>query len=135
MATNTNKPTPDPTPDPVAPEEVAPLSEVDELEELQAAESRAAVLRKKLGVVGGTGGAYGRGRKGEIQALLRERVGYVNRGLDDRVGQVDEQLRLRGYRVNAKTLEKDTAEAFEAAGPGVRVEDAVAEREARQTTR
>lgn len=32
-----------------------------------------------------------------VAALLRERAGYVNRGLDDRVAQVDEQLALRGY--------------------------------------
>lgn len=32
-----------------------------------------------------------------IAALKRERAGYVARGLDDRVGQVDEQLRHYGY--------------------------------------
>jgi hypothetical protein len=32
-----------------------------------------------------------------VAALLRERAGYVQRGMDDRVGQVDDQLRLRGY--------------------------------------
>jgi hypothetical protein len=32
-----------------------------------------------------------------VAALLREREGYVGRGMDDRVAQVDEQLRLRGY--------------------------------------
>lgn len=32
-----------------------------------------------------------------IAALLREREGYVQRGLDDRVAQVDEQLKLRGH--------------------------------------
>ena len=32
-----------------------------------------------------------------VAALLREREGYVTRGMDDRVAQVDEQLRLRGY--------------------------------------
>lgn len=32
-----------------------------------------------------------------IAGLLRERAGYVQRGLDDRVAQVDEQLKLRGY--------------------------------------
>ncbi|MFM9652762.1 hypothetical protein [Streptomyces galilaeus] len=31
-----------------------------------------------------------------VAALLRERAGYVARGMDDRVAQVDEQLRLRG---------------------------------------
>lgn len=33
-----------------------------------------------------------------IAALLEERRGYVTRGLDDRVKQVDEQLKLRGYK-------------------------------------
>lgn len=32
-----------------------------------------------------------------IAGLLRERAGYVQRGLDDRVAQVDEQLKARGY--------------------------------------
>jgi hypothetical protein len=32
-----------------------------------------------------------------VAALLRERVGLVQRGLADRVAQVDEQLALRGY--------------------------------------
>ncbi|TFE42497.1 hypothetical protein E3E14_25270 [Streptomyces sp. ICN441] len=32
-----------------------------------------------------------------VAALLREREGLVQRGLDDRVAQVDEQLRLRGH--------------------------------------
>ncbi|WP_157251042.1 hypothetical protein [Nonomuraea typhae] len=32
-----------------------------------------------------------------IAALLREREGYVQRGMDERVAQVDEQLRLRGH--------------------------------------
>jgi hypothetical protein len=31
-----------------------------------------------------------------VAALLREREGLVQRGLTDRVDQVDEQLRLRG---------------------------------------
>lgn len=34
-----------------------------------------------------------------IAALLRERASLVVRGLDDRVAQVDEQLRLRGHVV------------------------------------
>ncbi|MBC2903523.1 hypothetical protein [Streptomyces cupreus] len=33
-----------------------------------------------------------------VAALLREREGYVGRGMDDRVAQVDEQLRLRGVK-------------------------------------
>ncbi|MBT2379026.1 hypothetical protein J7E90_17130 [Streptomyces sp. ISL-111] len=32
-----------------------------------------------------------------VAALLRERAGYVNRGMGDRVTQVDEQLALRGH--------------------------------------
>ncbi|MFE7791312.1 hypothetical protein [Streptomyces sp. NPDC057460] len=32
-----------------------------------------------------------------IAGLLREREGLVQRGLDDRVAQVDEQLKARGY--------------------------------------
>jgi hypothetical protein len=32
-----------------------------------------------------------------VAALLREREGYVSRGMDDRVAQVDEQLALRGH--------------------------------------
>jgi hypothetical protein len=32
-----------------------------------------------------------------VAALLRERAGYVQRGMDDRIAQVDEQLSLRGY--------------------------------------
>jgi L-lactate utilization protein LutB len=31
-----------------------------------------------------------------IDALLEERRGYVVRGLDDRIAQVDDQIRLRG---------------------------------------
>lgn len=38
------------------------------------------------------------GRDPYIGALLDERRGYVVRGLDDRVAQVDEQLALRGYQ-------------------------------------
>lgn len=33
----------------------------------------------------------------QIESLLRERAGYVARGLTDRVRQVDEQLSLEGY--------------------------------------
>lgn len=32
-----------------------------------------------------------------VAALLRERATLTQRGLDDRVSQVDEQLKLRGY--------------------------------------
>lgn len=37
-----------------------------------------------------------------VAALLREREGYVRRGLPDRVAQVDEQLALRGHRPAAE---------------------------------
>ena len=33
-----------------------------------------------------------------VAALLREREGYASRGMTDRVKQVDEQLKLRGYK-------------------------------------
>lgn len=36
-----------------------------------------------------------------LQALLRERDGYIARGLGDRVAQVDEQLRLHGRQAFA----------------------------------
>jgi hypothetical protein len=42
-----------------------------------------------------------------VAALLREREGYAGRGMDERVAQVDEQLRLRG--VDPPTAEKTTA--------------------------
>jgi hypothetical protein len=32
----------------------------------------------------------------ELVALKRERQGYVDRGLEDRVAQVDAQIKLRG---------------------------------------
>lgn len=34
---------------------------------------------------------------GMVAALLQERRGYVQRGRDDRIAQVDEQLALHGY--------------------------------------
>lgn len=33
-----------------------------------------------------------------VAALLRERAGYLSRGMGDRVTQVDEQLALRGHK-------------------------------------
>lgn len=41
-----------------------------------------------------------------VAALLREREGYVTRGLDERVAQVDEQLKLRGF--NPRNAPKNT---------------------------
>ncbi|MFG2276968.1 hypothetical protein ACGFNY_45335 [Streptomyces chartreusis] len=37
-----------------------------------------------------------------VAALLREREGYVGRGMDDRVAQVDEQLKLRGHSLEGE---------------------------------
>lgn len=37
-----------------------------------------------------------------VAALLRERAGYVQRGLGDRVKAVDEQLAARGHQVDAE---------------------------------
>lgn len=45
-----------------------------------------------------------------VAALLRERVGYVSRGMTDRVAQVDEQLELRGYTPQPETPAEDPAE-------------------------
>ena len=45
-----------------------------------------------------------------IEALLIERAGYVQRGLKDRVRQVDEQLHLAGYKSAAPVVETATAE-------------------------
>ncbi|MCH5677834.1 hypothetical protein [Streptomyces gilvus] len=43
-------------------------------------------------------------------ALLREREGYVQRGMKDRVAQVDEQLKLRGYKPQRGRQQKPPAE-------------------------
>ncbi|WP_328962969.1 hypothetical protein [Streptomyces virginiae] len=52
-----------------------------------------------------------------IAALLREREGYVRRGEDDRVRQVDEQLTFHGYEaepdeapVDRSSTPKETAD-------------------------
>lgn len=44
-----------------------------------------------------------------VAALLREREGYVQRGLPDRVAQVDEQLALRGHEPKGQTSEQKTS--------------------------
>lgn len=116
----------------------------DALNELDEARRKVAALEKDLGVTS-TGAAHGGGLRGEVQALLRERAGYARRQdsgdeaectkMTNRIRQVDEQLALRGYRVKGTSLQADTDEAFAAAAPGMLVEDAVAEREARQQTR
>lgn len=41
-----------------------------------------------------------------VAALLREREGLARHGLDDRVAQVDEQLRLLGYHQPGKKAEQ-----------------------------
>ncbi|MFC8201282.1 hypothetical protein ACFUTV_38685 [Streptomyces sp. NPDC057298] len=43
-----------------------------------------------------------------VAALLREREGYVGRGMDDRVAQVDEQLALRGHKLAGKSGQSPT---------------------------
>jgi len=45
---------------------------------------------------------------GVMAALLQEKQAYVARGLTERVAQVDEQLKLRGYRAGRATT-KSTA--------------------------
>lgn len=37
-----------------------------------------------------------------VAALLHERAGYAQRGLTDRVAQVDQQLKLRGHEAAAE---------------------------------
>lgn len=44
-----------------------------------------------------------------VAALLRERAGYVTRGMNDRVAQVDEQLALHGYTEAAETSGDDVS--------------------------
>ncbi|MFF0510961.1 hypothetical protein [Streptomyces sp. NPDC004250] len=63
-----------------------------------------------------------------IAALLREREGLVQRGLDDRVKQVDEQLRLRGYKQPRRGQQKTPAET--AASEKEAAEKAAADKEA-----
>lgn len=41
-----------------------------------------------------------------IASLLRERAGYVAQGKEDRVKQVDEQLRLAGYKRDSEETRK-----------------------------
>lgn len=67
-------------------EESAPVETVETDDQRRAAEKRAAAH------------ASGAERDSYVDALLEERRGYVTRGLDDRVAQVDEQLALRGYQ-------------------------------------
>ncbi|MEE1763695.1 hypothetical protein [Streptomyces sp. SP18BB07] len=44
-----------------------------------------------------------------VAALLREREGYVQRGMDDRVAQVDEQLKLRGHQAPAAVKSEESS--------------------------
>lgn len=50
-----------------------------------------------------------------VAALLREREGLVVRGLKDRIGQVDAQLKLRGYKATPDKSTDDEAATDEAA--------------------
>ncbi|MFF6836025.1 hypothetical protein ACFY84_29970 [Streptomyces sp. NPDC012438] len=43
-----------------------------------------------------------------VAALLREREGLKQRGLDDRVTQVDEQLKFHGYRPRRAAAKEQT---------------------------
>lgn len=52
-----------------------------------------------------------------VAALLRERDGYVQRDLDDRIAQVDEQLSLRGY---TEPAEQPAAQSGQESGGGQR---------------
>jgi hypothetical protein len=44
-----------------------------------------------------------------VAALLREREGYAARGMKDRVAQVDEQLKHRGYKPRGSRQSKPAA--------------------------
>lgn len=52
-----------------------------------------------------------------IAALLREREGLVQRGRDERVAQVDEQLALRGYTPSAEEPSESTEETSRSTPP------------------
>lgn len=52
-----------------------------------------------------------------IAALLRERAGLETQGKTDRVGQVDEQLELHGYKPEEKADAKKQAPQGRAATP------------------
>ena len=47
-------------------------------------------------------------REGMVDALVRERQGYVTRGLDDRVAQVDAQLKHYGAEDRIPVAEGDS---------------------------
>lgn len=57
---------------------------------------------------------------GMVAALLREREGYVTRGMDDRVAQVDKQLRARGYTPDSETTDGNATESRAQAPKGRR---------------
>lgn len=52
-----------------------------------------------------------------VAALLRERAGYVQRGLDDRIAAVDEQLKARGYTPPGSKPDSETPPPDPAAEP------------------
>jgi len=55
-----------------------------------------------------------------IAALLRERDGLAQRGLSERVAQVDEQLALRGYTPPADETPAPAAETSRSTPPKAR---------------
>ncbi|WP_432116624.1 hypothetical protein [Streptomyces sp. S1] len=52
-----------------------------------------------------------------VAALLREREGLKQRGLDDRVKQVDEQLKFHGYRPRRTAAKEPTPPPTPPEGP------------------
>lgn len=61
-----------------------------------------------------------------VAALLREREGLKQLGKDERVGQVDEQLRLRGYSPDGQRINDDNAEVVVTDPPATPVDAAPA---------
>jgi hypothetical protein len=55
-----------------------------------------------------------------IAALLREREGLVQRGLSERIAQVDEQLALRGHKPPADEKPAAAAETSRSTPPKAR---------------
>lgn len=53
----------------------------------------------------------------EVEALLREREGYVVRGRKDRVAQVDAELKRLGFAVETETTEAVTPHVERAVTP------------------
>ncbi|GAA2108721.1 hypothetical protein [Streptomyces synnematoformans] len=71
-----------------------------------------------------------------IAALLRERAGYVQRGLDARTAAVDEQLRLRGHEPPASPQDpQDPQDPPESPEPPAAAGDEAAPRKAKPRAR